>query len=226
MVLLSKEKEKKMIRFKRIVDFKTGSKETVTVGVGTTLYTRAETERVMSDIWETVNRAYYWNAEKGKLDNTYISDREDTEIVIDGNVDAVAEEMRKAYYPRYVEKFTAEAEYDASKPMRGSEVKVVRGKSHRGAVGKVVVSIEREYNMGYRSSLETKFGIALDDEMTTYVAKNGKTYPTHKNIAWVWARNCEVINPKIDEKAIAAKALDRVEIDIETLRRLSAGGKY
>ena len=205
------------------VNYATGEKKTETLGVGTTLYVRAETERVMSDIWETVTRAYYWDRETGKLANMYLSSMENTEVVFDGNVDEIAELMRKAYYPRYVARFTMAAEDEASKPTKGSVVKVVSGKSYKGAVGKVVVVIDREYNMGYRSSLEEKFGIALDDEMTTYVAKNGKTYPTHKNIAWVWARNCKLAEkPKIDEKAVAARAADSVDIDVETMRRYVA----
>jgi hypothetical protein len=111
------------------------------------------------------------------------------------------------------------ASTEAEVPTKGRMVRVVRGKTGKGSEGKVVVSIERPYGMGYRTSYENKLGIALDDEMTTYVAKNGKTYPTHKNMIWVWARNCEVIEPQVDIEDVTYRANSMTDREVANLQQ-------
>ena len=69
-----------------------------------------------------------------------------------------------------------------------------------------------------KTSLEMKLGIALDDEMTTYTAKNGKQYPTHKNIVWVWARNCDVVNPEIDADYVKTLAMRDAEREVAEVK--------
>jgi hypothetical protein len=64
-----------------------------------------------------------------------------------------------------------------------------------------------------------KFGIALDDEMTTYTARNGKQYPTHKNIVWVWARNCEVVDPVVDVPTATRLAESDTDSEMNTLMK-------
>lgn len=68
-----------------------------------------------------------------------------------------------------------------------------------------------------------KLGIALDDEMTTYVAKNGKTYPTHKNMIWVWARNCEVVNPEVDIEDVTYRATSIANREVAELQQRCKG---
>ena len=54
--------------------------------------------------------------------------------------------------------------------------------------------------------------------MTTYVAKNGKTYPTHKNMIWVWARNCEVIEPQVDIEDVTYRANSVTDREVANLQ--------
>ena len=103
--------------------------------------------------------------------------------------------------------------------MRGREVRVVKGrdKSVKGSVGKVVVVKEMQYSMGYRSSVAPKLGIALDDVMVE-VVRNGKTYTNYKNMIWVWAHNCEVVNPTPDAEYAVKCALSRTESYMRSLK--------
>ena len=212
-------------------NYTTNAVETAVYGVGTTLFTKTESERVMSDIWEYVQRTYYI-AEDGRLTNviTDVSgfDRNSkVEITFDADYDAAFALYRKYRYETAldyrVEQANIQSEYPA---VKGREVKVARGRNNRGVIGKVVVVKEMQYNAGYRSSIENKLAIALDDEMTVWTSPNGKQYPCHKNIVWVWARNCVVVNPQpdlVDAKAQANRDADK---DLRTLqencRRLGA----
>ena len=204
-----------MIKFTRTTGYTAEGnpiKVTETVGVGTTLYTKSNTERVMSDVWEWITSAYYWDIDSHSMKSIWLG--ETTECVIDGHFDAIKNDFFAAAFKRYLAYHTRKAEEIANTPDKGRTVKVVRGKTSKGVVGKVVVAIERPYSMGWKTSLEMKLGIALDDEMTTYTAKNGKQYPTHKNIVWVWARNCDVVNPEIDTDYVKTLAMRDAEREV------------
>jgi hypothetical protein len=192
-------------------------KVTDTVGVGTTLYTQENSERVTSDIWEWITSAYYWDAASGSI--KYIWLDEETKHTIDCEFKTIANDVQSAFYTRNLKRELEQAQYEAKIPTKGRMVKVTRGKTAKGTEGKVVVAIERLYGMGWRSSLEMKLGIALDNEMTTYVAKNGKTYPTHKNMIWVWARNCEVVNPEVNIHEVEEHAMRITLNEIAELHR-------
>lgn len=192
-------------------------KVTETVGVGTTLYTQANSERVMSDVWEWITSVYYWDSACGSVRSMWLGDS--TEYTIDCEFATIADEVRRAFYLRNLKCHTERAERASKVPDKGRTVKVVRGKTAKGIEGKVVVAIERPYQMGWRTNLELKLGVALDNEMTTYVAKNGKTYPTHKNIVWVWARNCEVVNPEIDVTEVERRAASDTEREVAEIQR-------
>jgi hypothetical protein len=194
-------------------------KVTETIGVGTTLYTQANSERIMSDVWEWITSVYYWDAASGSIKSMWLG--EETKYTIDCDFATIADDVRRAFYSRNFKYHTEKAERAAEIPAKGRTVRVVRGKTAKGAEGKVVVTIERPYGMGWRSSLEMKLGIALDDEMTTYVAKNGKTYPTHKNMIWVWARNCEVVNPEIDVADVERRAMYDTDREVAEIQRKS-----
>ena len=194
-------------------------KVTETIGVGTTIYTQANSERIMSDVWEWITSVYYWDPATGSVKSMWLG--EETKYTIDCDFATIADEVRRAFYLRNLKYHTEKAERAAEIPDKGRTVKVVRGKTAKGVEGKVVVTIERPYGMGYRTSIETKLGIALDDEMTTYVAKNGKTYPTHKNMVWVWARNCEVVNPEIDVTEVERRAMCDTDREVAEIQRKS-----
>lgn len=194
-------------------------KVTETIGVGTTLYTQANSERIMSDVWEWITSVYYWDPATGSVKSMWLG--EETKYTIDCDFATIADEVRRAFYLRHLKYYTEKAERAAEIPDKGRTVKVVRGKTAKGVEGKVVVAIERPYQMGYRTNLEMKLGIALDDEMTTYVAKNGKTYPTHKNMVWVWARNCEVVNPEIDVTEVERRAMYDTDREVAEIQRKS-----
>jgi len=209
-----------MIKFTRTVgyDAKLGPiRETKVVGIGTTLYTQGNSERVMSDVWEWITSAYYWDAESKTIKSVWLND--DVEYTIDGDIESLAADIRQAVYNRHFEHRMNRAIQNSKIAEKGSVVKVVSGRTAKGTVGKVVVAIERPYTTGWRSNLEMKFGIALDDEMTTYTARNGKQYPTHKNIVWVWARNCEVVDPKIDVPTATRLAESDTDIEMNTLMK-------
>ncbi len=213
-----------MIKFTRTTGYTPEGnpiKVTETLGVGTTLYTQANSERIMSDIWEWITSVYYWDADAGAIKSVWLG--EETTYTIDCDFETVAEDVRKAFFDRNFKRQLSLASDEAEVPTKGRVVRVVRGKTSKGAEGKVVVAIERPYGMGYRTSYEMKLGIALDDEMTTYVAKNGKTYPTHKNMIWVWARNCEVINPEVDIEDVTYRATTITNREVAELQQRCKG---
>lgn len=192
-------------------------KVTETIGVGTTLYTQANSERIMSDVWEWITSVYYWDPATGSVKSMWLGD--ETTYTIDCEFKTIADDVQSAFYARNLKRELERADHEATIPSKGRMVKVTRGKTAKGAEGKVVVAIERPYGMGWRSSLEMKLGIALDDEMTTYVAKNGKTYPTHKNMVWVWARNCEVVNPEVNVPEVEERAMRIATNEVAELHR-------
>ena len=213
-----------MIKFTRTTGYTPEGnpiKVTETLGVGTTLYTQANSERIMSDVWECITSVYYWDANAGAIKSMWLG--EETTYTIDCDFATIADDVRKAIFDRNFKRQLSMASDEAEVPTKGRVVRVVRGKTSKGSEGKVVVAIERPYGMGYRTSYEMKLGIALDDEMTTYVAKNGKTYPTHKNMIWVWARNCEVINPEVDIEDVTYRATTITNREVAELQQRCKG---
>lgn len=210
-----------MIKYTRTVDYTPDSFEPIkkefTVGVGTTLYTKTESERIMSDVWEYITSAYYWNSNTSSIVKHMLDGS--AEVTIDGNLESIEAEYLAASFKRHFDTCMGAAQSEAKDvTVKGRVVKVVRGRTGQGTVGKVVVAIERPYSAGWRTLLEYKLGIALDDVMTTYTAKNGKQYPTHKNILWVWARNCEVVAPVVDSDYVKTLATSRAKEGFNSLR--------
>jgi hypothetical protein len=187
------------------------------VGVGTTLYVRSESERVMSDVWDYVTRVYYWDTDESKIRSVFVD--ENVEYTFDANMEELLLKIYEDNYMHFLDIERRNAEADAMVTnVRGRFVQVTRGRSHKGQKGKVVVAKQMAYNAGYRSYMTDKLGIALDDEMGTYVAKNGKTYPTHKNMIWAWAQNCEVIAPEPDYEKTVAVAAKRASIVCDDIK--------
>ena len=194
-------------------------KTPVTIAAGTTLFIRTDSEQIMSDIWEMVTKAFYWDPVEGSVREQWLDD-ESTKVVVDADLDTVLPAIEKAEYAKFLARELESAKDEAENPaVRGREVRVVKGrdKSVKGSVGKVVVVKEMQYSMGYRSSVAPKLGIALDDVMVE-VVRNGKTYTNYKNMIWVWAHNCEVVNPTPDAEYAVKCALSRTESYMRSLK--------
>jgi hypothetical protein len=193
-------------------------KTSSTFAVGTTLEVRCDTMQVMSDIWEQALCATYWDEEKQCVDRaTWIHN---------GEVDATPEVIAKAKayiyakaYDRAFQKRKAEAEQEAREIIKGSKVKVVSGRTAKGLEGPVVVMIERYYGMGYRARLEKKVAIAKSEVKVKVPGKNGRVYENYRDLEWVWARNCEVIDvPAIDLESIKEGAANEAEYEVKGRR--------
>lgn len=73
---------------------------------------------------------------------------------------------------------------------KGCIARVTKGRNAQGTIGKVVVVMDALYGMGYRASREKKLGIATSDVVYDKALPNGKVVKAHKDMVWVWARNC------------------------------------
>lgn len=177
--------------------------KTEILGVGSTLAVGTRTAQIMSDIWDTETFATYWDPEAGRImtrglyyhNEGHAEDRRSTAVV-----DATPEvlEAVKAYLiQEEYARAKARAEDRAREVSAEKIVRVVRGRNAVGTVGKVFRLISASYNAGWRSTVRTKAGIALNDETVMKVVGN-KTYKNYKNVVWVWAHNVEVVDPKLD----------------------------
>lgn len=195
------------------------TKVPVTIGAGTTLFIRTDSEQIMSDIWEMVTKAFYWDPVANAIREQWLDD-ESTKVVVDADLDTVLPAIEKAEYNRFLAREIETAKDEAENPaVRDRMVRVVGGrdKKVKGLIGKVVVVKDMQYNMGYRSSVQPKLGIALDDEKID-VVRNGKTYSNYRNMIWVWAHNCEVVNPAPDAEYAVKCALSRTESYMKALK--------
>lgn len=177
-----------------------------TGGEGSTVWVGYRTVQIMSDEWEQSFSASYVD-EVGRIVYRY--------FISSGEVDATNEAKQRAYdylYQICLTSRTDEALSEARRIVKGSEVKVVSGRTAKGTVGKVVVDIIRPYGMGYRANMEHKLGIATSEEKVKVAAANGKVYENYKDMIWVWARNCELVTvPEIDMEAVKEAARERAE---------------
>jgi len=176
--------------------------EDVTLAEGATLKVWQGSIRVMSDVWEMTTYATYWDqAQERLLTQSWVKT---------ATVDATPEvlEKVKAYlYQIELQKVVEQAEKEATTIGKDSLVKVVKGRQGKGTVGKVVVTMERPYQMGWRSSVATKVGIATSDEKVKVAGRNGKVYENYKDVTWAWAMNCELVEvPEIDLKEAQERA--------------------
>ena len=194
-------------------------KTPVTIASGTTLYIKTESERIMSDVWEMITKAFYWDPAQNVIREQWLDTKED-KVVVDADFDAILPTIEKVQYGKFLAQELDAAKDESENPaVRGREVRVIKGrdKSVKGTVGKVVVVKEMQYGMGYRSVMAPKLGIALDDVMVE-VVRNGKTYTNYKNMIWVWAHNCEVVNPTPDAESAVKSALARTESYMKALQ--------
>lgn len=197
---------------------------------GTTIYVGRRSTQIMSDVWGTELYAEYWDEDSKSVKtahlDTYEWSRSDKEYgLADATVDATEEVWKKVeeyYKEQAFRKFCYEEERRANIIVKGSIVRVCSGRVAQGVEGKVAVIIQRPYNMGYRSNLENKLGIATSDVMIEKEV-NGKVYQNHRDIVWVWERNCELsVIPSIDEAPLYQNAAKAAWIKVNELRQKRA----
>lgn len=173
------------------------TKTMITANEGLVLSTGTRLAQIMSDVWENEAYAIVWSPEKGMTQQVhlYYADMDRNGKRGSATVDATPEV--KAAFREWQIKLEMEAmarkDYvERRKIVKGSIVKVTKGRSNKGLVGKVVAETQGTYNMGYRASSERKLAIALDDVTITVAGRNGRSYERNVNVAWVWAFNCEL----------------------------------
>jgi len=185
---------------------------------GATLSIFTSCDRVMSDIWEHRLHALVWDADTGKaIDILLVSDGNPG---VGGKVDAtpeVIEAYRKANYDRARAVLLQRAEEDSKVAQPGSVVIVKRGRKDLGKVGKVVFIKQMPYQAGYRSYYLPKLCVALDGTKTQVQGKYGKTFDRFTNVIWVWSKNCDVANPKVDVDSVERRAKEEADSLVEQL---------
>lgn len=188
----------------KIKNFYSG--EMQTYFIGRSLYMDSELTPYSDDYDQYLVKFVMSVNSAGKLEKTYITDTD--EYVLDAD-EKVFEEYRQSCYKTAYDKIVETHDNKEKDPSVKDRVVIVkRGKTAVGTVGKVVVVIQKPYGMGYRSSMENKLGIATSPIMVDKVMPNGKVFQNHRDMVWVWARNCESENPvppNLDEVDLYAK---------------------
>ena len=121
--------------------------------VGRSLYAAEKTVQVMSDIWEQ-HLVLHSVAEDGHIVENSVAgwSGEKPEWSVDATEEAF--EAHRAYREEYhYNSLVAEMEKRVANPaVKDQVVKVVRGRRAVGTIGRVVVIMERPYNMGWQST--------------------------------------------------------------------------
>ena len=190
-------------------------KVTKTFAVGTTLKVTYKTYQVMSDVWEQGLYAEYWDEEKGCVET---ADWIDSDSKVDATPDVIAKAESWLYDRKYqfsFQKRKAYEEQEARRIAKESRVRVVSGRTSKGAEGKVVVVFQRSYGMGYHSTVEDKLGIATSEVKVKVKAANGRVYDNYRDVVWVWARNCERVDiPEIDLESVKEAARNEASYEV------------
>jgi hypothetical protein len=188
-----------------------------TIAHGTVLKTGVREVRIMSDVWGSEKYAIYWDAATQKPVDVWIDTCDYGWMYgnkVHAEVDATPE-VKEAYCQyligRRMEVLVNNAKSAAMSIEKGCIAKVTRGKTSKGTQGKVIALIKASYGMGYRASVENKLGIATSDVTYKKALPNGKVVDAHKDVVWVWARNCERVDiAEIDLALIRSEAEDFV----------------
>ena len=185
-------------------------REVKTIAVGATLNTWEGTIQVMSDEWAMTTYASYWDEAAQCIRQI----AEVTSVTVDVTPEVMAK-VKDFVYGRAYENALAQAQKEAARILKDSIVKVARGRISKGIEGKVAVAIQRPYGMGYRSTVETKLGIATSDVKVKVPAANGKVYENYRDMVWVWARNCDLVEvPEIDLEEVKERASSATEYQL------------
>lgn len=151
--------------------------------------------RIMSDVWCPADFALVWDAAKQApvevLVNVYDMNGPNwkPDVIEVDATDEVKSLYRQWKIDLEATRRIEDAELEAKQIQKGCIAKVVKGKNGKGTVGKVVVVMKANYGMGWRSSVETKLGIATSDVTFKKALPNGKVVDAHRDMVWVWARN-------------------------------------
>lgn len=185
-----------------------------TVAVGCTLKSWNGSVRVMMDEWASATFASYWD----ETDQTIKTMSEVDKVVVDATPEVMAK-VKDFYYKQAYAEAMSMAEADARSIVKGSVVKVARGRASKGVQGKVVVSIDRPYKMGWQSVMAQKVGIATSDVMIKVPAANGRVYDNYRDMVWAWARNVDLVEvPAIDMKEVEERARTVSEWKVKDLK--------
>lgn len=173
--------------------------------------------RIMSDVWCPADFALVWDpVNKGPrsiLVNVYDMQPDNWKPATI-EVDATAE-VQQAYLDYRTELMynsLLQNEKDRVEAVeKGAIAKVVKGKSGKGTIGKVVVAMNAIYGMGWRGREMKKFAIATSDIQIDKPLRNGKTMKVYRDVVWVWACNVVRVDiAPIDKDALLAEARKRV----------------
>ena len=173
--------------------------------------------RIMSDVWGSADWAIVWDeatsSPKHILVNVYDMNPEGwrpVQITVDAT-DEIREKYKQYLINCEYQNLLDKAEAAARHIEKGAVAKVVRGKTGKGTIGKVVVQMIATYGMGYRASSEYKLAIATSDVKVKKPLRSGKVVDVYQDVVWVWQRNCERVDiANIDKDALLQTAQERV----------------
>jgi hypothetical protein len=172
---------------------------------------------IMSDVWGSADWATVWDeataSPKTILVNVYDMNGPDwkpIQIMVDAT-DKIREKYKQWKINLEFKDLLEKAEDAAMRIEKNCIAKVVRGKSGKGTIGKVVVKMDATYGMGFRSSVEPKLAIATSDVKVKKALRSGKVAEVYQDVVWVWARNCQRVDVvQIDKEALLQQAQERV----------------
>lgn len=197
----------------------------VTLAHGATLEVGTRSCQIMSDIWGTEKYATYWDDAKSQpvtisldiCDVTY-SYGDKVHAEVDATEEVYAK-LRQWLFNQELARVKAKAEADALIISKGDVVEVYAGRNGKGTKGPIVVSIERPYNMGWRSSMRRKYAIATSDRKVKVAANNGKVYENYADLVWAWEHNVRLVNvPAINMKEVTETANELADYNLKTWR--------
>jgi hypothetical protein len=167
--------------------------------------------RIMSDVWGSADWAIVWDeataSPKHVLVNVYDMNGPDwkpVQITVDATDEVRAKYLNWRANIEYETLLDAE-EQRVHQIEKGAIAKVVKGKSGKGTIGKVVVAMTAPYRTGWRANPELKVAIATSDVKVKKALRNGKVAEVYQDVVWAWARN--VVREDI------------ARIDLDTLRK-------
>jgi hypothetical protein len=172
--------------------------------------------RIMSDVWGSADWALVWNeataSPKTILVNVYDmngSDWKPVQITVDATDEVRAKYLKWRTNLEY-ETLLGTEEQRVRQIEKGVIAKVVKGKSGKGTIGKVVVAMTAPYRSAWRANPELKVAIATSDVKVKKALRNGKVAEVYQDVVWAWARNVVRVDiAKIDLEALRKQAQER-----------------
>lgn len=172
--------------------------------------------QVMSDIWSTADYALVWDDTENKPQKLCVniydmnpSDWKPAKIEVDATEEVRAKYLMWRTKIEY-ETLLENEEMRVRQIEKGAIAKVVKGKSGKGTIGKVVVAMTAPYRTGWRANPELKVAIATSDVKVKKALRNGKVAEVYQDVVWAWARN--VVREdiaRIDLDALRKQAQER-----------------